>query len=75
MLVAGLGSTSEHAAIDHVDVAALGYARPDVVRFSYDGGRTPGHRRLRAERRRPLDYGPAATGRDLRMSAGAAWPT
>lgn len=39
--VAGLGSTSESGAIDDVDTAALGYTEPDVVRFSYAGGRTP----------------------------------
>lgn len=40
VLVAGLGSTSESAGIDGVDTAALGYARADVVRFSYRGGST-----------------------------------
>jgi len=42
VLVGGLGSSSAQAAIDRLDVAALGYARPDVVRFSYAGGRIPG---------------------------------
>ena len=41
VLVGGLGSTSEHASVDDVDVAALGYDAADVVRFSYAGGRTP----------------------------------
>ena len=41
LLVGGLGSTSENAAIDDVGTAALGYAAVDVVRFSYAGGRTP----------------------------------
>jgi hypothetical protein len=41
VLVAGLGSTSEHAAVDDVDVGGLGYDRGDVVRFSYAGGRVP----------------------------------
>jgi hypothetical protein len=41
ILVAGLGSTSESASIDHVPTAQLGYAPPDVMRFSYAGGRTP----------------------------------
>ena len=41
VLVGGLGSTSEHASVDDVDVAALGYDADDVVRFSYAGGRTP----------------------------------
>jgi hypothetical protein len=39
--VAGLGSTSRGGAIDDVDLAALGYDTADVVRFSYNGGRTP----------------------------------
>ena len=39
--VAGLGSTSEGGGIDDLDEVALGYAGPDVVRFSYNGGRTP----------------------------------
>lgn len=39
--VAGLGSTSERGGIDALDEGALGYAADDVVRFSYDGGRTP----------------------------------
>jgi murein DD-endopeptidase MepM/ murein hydrolase activator NlpD len=41
--VAGIGSTSEVAAVERVDHAALGYAAPDVVRFSYAGGRVPAH--------------------------------
>lgn len=41
LLVGGLGSTSESAAIDDVDTEALGYERRDVLRFSYLGGRTP----------------------------------
>ena len=40
--VGGIGSTSEAAAVDRVDRAALGYAPGDVLRFSYGGGRTPG---------------------------------
>jgi len=41
ILVAGLGSTSGHASIDDVDVGQLGYEADDVLRFSYEGGRTP----------------------------------
>lgn len=41
VLVAGLGSTSESASVDEVDVDGLGYAPGDVVRFSYSGGRIP----------------------------------
>jgi hypothetical protein len=39
--VAGLGSNSRSATVEHVDTAALGYDAPDVLRFSYAGGRTP----------------------------------
>jgi hypothetical protein len=42
VLVGGLGSSSAEAAVDEVDAAALGFARGDVVRFSYAGGRVPG---------------------------------
>jgi hypothetical protein len=41
VLVAGLGSTGDAAAVDRVDVEVLGYAEPDVLRFSYAGGRVP----------------------------------
>lgn len=41
LLVAGLGSSSDHGAIDDLDTAALGYRSADVVRFSYAGGRVP----------------------------------
>jgi hypothetical protein len=41
VLVGGLGSSSDRAAIDGLDVAALGYRDGDVVRFSYAGGRVP----------------------------------
>jgi hypothetical protein len=41
VLVGGLGSTSEQAAIDRLDVTGLGYDPGDVVRFSYAGGRVP----------------------------------
>jgi hypothetical protein len=41
VLVAGIGSTSEVAAVDDVDTGALGYRPHDVIRFSYRGGRTP----------------------------------
>jgi hypothetical protein len=68
VLVAGLGSTSESAAIDDVDTAALGYDGADVLRFSYAGGRTPdsadGFASIAA-----TAYGPAATQADLRVSA------
>ncbi len=41
VLVGGLGSTSESAAIDDLGTGGLGYADADVLRFSYAGGRTP----------------------------------
>ncbi len=50
VLVGGLGSSSDHAAVDEVDVATLGYAPADVVRFSYRGGTVP----------RPAAAGPLA---------------
>jgi triacylglycerol esterase/lipase EstA (alpha/beta hydrolase family) len=36
--VAGLGSSSDEDSVDTVDYAGLGYAEPDVVRYSYLGG-------------------------------------
>lgn len=42
VLVGGLDSTSEHAAIGRLDTEALGYSADHVVGFSYAGGRTPG---------------------------------
>jgi hypothetical protein len=39
--VGGLGSTSESAAIDDLDLAAMGYEPADIARFSYRGGTTP----------------------------------
>ncbi|HEX4901902.1 MAG TPA: peptidoglycan DD-metalloendopeptidase family protein [Acidimicrobiales bacterium] len=41
VLVGGLGSSSASAAIDDVDVGALGYDEGEVLRFSYGGGRVP----------------------------------
>lgn len=70
VLVGGLGSSSEQAAIDEVDTAALGYAAADVVRFSYAGGRTPdptdGLAGIPARR-----YTSADSQRDLAASADA----
>lgn len=68
VLVAGLGSDSSGSTIDQVRTDALGYARADVVRFSYAGGRVPD----------PTDafpsiaataYGAPETQLDLRASA------
>jgi hypothetical protein len=41
VLVGGLGSSSDHAAIDGVDLAGLGYEPGAAIRFSYAGGRIP----------------------------------
>lgn len=72
VLVGGLGSTSEHAAVDRVDLATLGYTASDVVRLSYRGGRVP---RVGAAAGGPLEaiaatsYGSLDTEVDLRESA------
>ncbi|HEV7758757.1 MAG TPA: peptidoglycan DD-metalloendopeptidase family protein, partial [Acidimicrobiales bacterium] len=42
VLVGGLGSSSESASVDDLRTGELGYADDDVLRFSYNGGRTPG---------------------------------
>lgn len=39
--VGGLGSTSDGAAIDDLDLTRLGYDPDDTARFSYAGGTTP----------------------------------
>lgn len=57
VLVAGLGSSSENAAIYDVDTATLGYAPKDVHRYSYRGGSTADNR-----------YGPADTQVDIAVS-------
>lgn len=41
VLVAGHNSTSEHAAVDDVQLDQLGYRSGDVLRYSYAGGRIP----------------------------------
>lgn len=41
ILVAGLGSDSRASTVDEIDARQLGYAPPDVLRFSYAGGRVP----------------------------------
>ena len=58
VLVGGLGSSSENAAVDDVDTSALGYAAGDVMRFSYRGG-------VVAEQ----PYKPADTGVDMAVPA------
>lgn len=57
VLVAGLGSSSENAAIYDVDTGTLGYAPNDVHRYSYRGGSTADSR-----------YGPADTQVDIAAS-------
>lgn len=57
VLVAGLGSSSENAAIYNVDTATLGYGQSDVYRYSYRGGSTADTR-----------YGPADTQVDIALS-------
>ncbi|MDQ6927242.1 MAG: hypothetical protein M3159_01105, partial [Actinomycetota bacterium] len=57
VLVGGLGSSSNNAAIDNVDTGALGYAPTDVMRFSYNGGTTKEH-----------PYDPSDSTADIRQS-------
>jgi hypothetical protein len=70
VLVGGLGSDSDHAAIDDVDTEALGYGDGDVARFSYGGGQVDG-----AAGRHGVDgvarteYEAVDTAVDLRQSA------
>ena len=72
VLVGGVGSTSESAAVDRVDLAGLAYAPSDVVRFSYAGGRVP---RSGSAAAGPLeavaasDYTSVESENDLRVSA------
>ncbi len=49
VLVGGLGSSSENAAVDDVATSSLGYDARDVVRFSYGGGRIPSRRPVAEE--------------------------
>jgi hypothetical protein len=67
VLVAGLGSSSGPSTVDEVDTEGLGYGAPDVLRFSYAGGRTPDpDDGLTAIAGQP--YGPADTQDDLRAA-------
>jgi hypothetical protein len=69
VLVAGLGSHSRDSTVDQVRTEQLGYAVPDVLRFSYAGGRVP-------DRTDGFDSIPASTydapetQTDLRASGG-----
>ncbi|KAA0234689.1 MAG: hypothetical protein JJLCMIEE_02254 [Acidimicrobiales bacterium] len=68
VLVAGIGSSSESAAVDDIDTAQLGYEPGDVVRFSYRGGVVPdGSDGIALSS--VNSYGPADTHGDLRESA------
>jgi hypothetical protein len=49
VLVGGLGSSSDNAAVDDVATTSLGYDARDVVRFSYGGGRVPTRRPVTEE--------------------------
>jgi hypothetical protein len=70
VLVGGLGSDGDHAAIDDLDTEALGYDAVDVARFSYGGGQvdaTAGRPGVDGVAR--TDYEAADTAVDLRESA------
>ncbi len=67
VLVAGLGSHSEASTVDQVRTAELGYAAPDVVRFSYAGGRVPDPTD-RFARIEATTYGAPETQADLRAA-------
>jgi hypothetical protein len=68
LLVGGLGSSSDSASVDELRTGELGYRDGAVVRFSYQGGRTPdtgaGFTGLPAR-----TYASADTQGDLRASA------
>lgn len=70
LLVGGLGSSTNSAAIADVDADALGYRAGDVVRFSYAGGRVPSAGDVSDELARlPVsEYGPRDTTGDLRAA-------
>lgn len=68
VLVGGLGSTSESAAIDDVKTGALGYDADDVLRYSYAGGRTPDPTD-HFDHLETSSYEKADTQRDLREAA------
>lgn len=70
ILVGGLGSSSDHASIDDVDTAALGYDSDDVVRFSYNGGRVPTSHGLSPELAglTTTSYRPSDTSADLEVA-------
>jgi triacylglycerol esterase/lipase EstA (alpha/beta hydrolase family) len=68
LLVGGLGSSSDAASIDQLQIDELGYGERDVVRFSYAGGRTP-HSGASFSSLEPRPYESADTQGDLRRSA------
>jgi hypothetical protein len=70
VLVGGLGSSGESAAVDDVDTAALGYQPADVMRFSYAGGRVPAEAAVAADMSAVAvtDYGERDTTGDIETS-------
>ncbi|MDQ1444365.1 MAG: hypothetical protein QOI20_829 [Acidimicrobiaceae bacterium] len=62
VLVGGLGSSSGHAAIRHLDTESLGYRPGDRVQFSYRGGRAEANPYTSAD----TQIDPAEAGRRLR---------
>jgi triacylglycerol esterase/lipase EstA (alpha/beta hydrolase family) len=70
VLVGGLGSNSDAAGVDQVDVDALGYDQGDVIRFSYRGGRVPAtDLAVDLDALADSTYGPADTHGDLEQAA------
>jgi hypothetical protein len=65
VLVGGLGSSSHEAAIDAIDLTGLGYPSGAAVRFSYAGGRIPGHSTPALAAIPATSYTPADTLGDL----------
>ncbi len=71
VLVGGIGTSDTSAAVDRVDTDRLGYARADVLRFSYAGGRIATRTPLRGALAAipATRYRSADTQIDLRVSA------
>jgi hypothetical protein len=70
ILVGGLGSSSESAAVTDVNMAGVGYQPRDVVRFSYAGGRVPTPENVAPELSSIVaaDYSPRDTVGDLEVA-------
>lgn len=69
VLVGGLGSSSTQAGIENLDTTALGYSVPDVIRFSYRGGKVPGTGASASPSTEERPYSPLDSNRDLRDSS------